>query len=102
MDNATIKDVLLDKKLDRYSSNDNDFIASQEITVTITLSEYRMLVSNDATRQAAIDDANKDKYQREQQIKALSEENAKLKAELYELQKKNEKREESGQKVSDQ
>ena len=102
MDNATIKDVLLDKKLDRCFSNDNDFIASQEITVTITLSEYRLLVSNNATRQSAIDCANKDKYQREYEIKALREENAKLKAELYELRKKNENREESGQKVSDQ
>lgn len=51
MDNTVIKDVLLDKKLDRYGFDNNDFLAAGELTVTVTLSEYRKLVKDVATAQ---------------------------------------------------
>ena len=87
MDNTTNIDVVLKKKIDEYGTNFKDFVASHEITVTITIAEYRDLVSKCATRQKDIDDANRDKYTRESENKALKEENARLKAELYELKK---------------
>lgn len=87
MDNMSVKDVVLEKKLDNYGSNNDNFVASQELTVTITLSEYRKLVSSDATRVEAIDKANKDKYERERKIEALEKQVAELKAENYELKK---------------
>ena len=41
MENTVIKDVVLDKKFDGYGTNYNNFVAQSEITVTITLNEYR-------------------------------------------------------------
>lgn len=91
MDNNTvIKDVLLDKKLDRYGFDNNDFLASGELTVTITLSEYRKLVKDVATAQARIDKAEADRYDRNRENERLTEENSRLKAELYEMQKASE------------
>ena len=90
MDNTVIKDVLLDKKLDRYGFDNNDFLAAGELTVTITLSEYRKLVKDVATAQARIDKAEADRYERNSENARLTEENNKLKAELYEMQKASE------------
>lgn len=90
MDNTVIKDVLLDKKLDRYGFENNDFLASGELTVTITLSEYRKLVKDCATAQARIDKAESDRYDRNRENERLTEENSRLKAELYEMQKASE------------
>lgn len=90
MDNTVIKDVLLDKKLDRYGFENNDFLASGELTVTITLSEYRKLVKDCATAQARIDKAEADRYDRNRENERLTEENSRLKAELYEMQKASE------------
>lgn len=90
MDNTVIKDVLLDKKLDKYGFENNDFLASGELTVTITLSEYRKLVKDVATAQARIDKAEADRYDRNRENERLTEENNRLKAELYEMQKASE------------
>lgn len=87
MDNMSVKDVVLEKKLDNYGNKDDNFVASQELTVTITLSEYRKLVSSDATRSEAIKKAEDDKYERESEIKSLKAQVAELKAENYELKK---------------
>lgn len=85
--NTTVKDVILDRKLGSYGTDDNDFLASGELTVTITLEEYRKLVEKCATREYCIHEAEKDKYVRESENEELRKENAELKAELYELQK---------------
>ena len=90
MDNTVIKDVLLDKKLDRYGFDNNDFLAAGELTVTITLGEYRKLVKDVATAQARIDKAEADRYDRNRENERLTEENSRLKAELYEMTKANE------------
>lgn len=39
---------ILDKKLDGYYSKNNDLLAANELTVTITLAEYRQLLATDA------------------------------------------------------
>lgn len=87
MDSMSIKDVVLEKKLNTYSSNEDNFKVSQELTVEITLNEYRGLVRSDATRKEAIDKANSDKYERENKIKELTAQVESLKAENYELKK---------------
>ena len=87
------ENTVLVKKLERassYSTPDGiyDLTCDQELRVTITLAEYRALVSSVATRDADVKKAETDKYSREQENKRLAEENAKLKAELYEMNKK--------------
>ena len=86
--NEKVVNALVSKKIDTFRDNQNDFVIPSEITVTITLAEYRMLVTHDATRQLAIDAAEKDKYTREKEIKAVKEENARLKGENYDLKTK--------------
>lgn len=88
MENATTTNVVLNKKLDNYGWKAEDFVAPQELTVTITLGEYRDLVAKVTTREKAISDANADKYQRESENKALRQEVSDLKAKLYELMEK--------------
>lgn len=88
--NRTEVDVVLDRKLKGDTYGDrlaHNFIASQELTVTITLSEYRELVSERATKKKDIDEANQDRYKRQTEIEAQTKENEKLKAENYELKK---------------
>ena len=84
-DNSRMMNDILQKKLGNYNLKEDNFVATGEITVTITLNEYRTLVANDAIRKQAIDKANEDKYARETEIKALKEENARLKGENYDL-----------------
>ena len=84
-ENSRMASKLLEKKTDSYSTDYRNFVAPHEIMVTITLDEYRMLVSNNATRQKDIDAANNDKYLREAKMKELSEANDKLKGENYDL-----------------
>lgn len=93
MENTVVNNVVLDKKLNGYGvdSKLQNFVAPHEITVTITLSEYRELVSKAATRDADIDKANADKWTRDDENKKLKAEVADLKAKLYELQNKEEK-----------
>lgn len=71
--NVISTDVILDRKLDRYGTNDNDFVADKELTVTITLNEYRDLVGKVATSNSRIDEANKNKYERDSENKTLKE-----------------------------
>lgn len=86
--NKVEADLVLDRKMDagRYGGGDlNNYVASQELTVTITLSEYRELVSGIATKDKDISIANDDKYKREQEIREVKAANDTLKAENYDL-----------------
>ena len=48
-------DYLLNSKVKDYSTNNlNNYLAKQELTVTITLNEYRELVSSKAEKEAKI------------------------------------------------
>ena len=81
MENTSAVNVVLEKKIDSWYSGDmNNFVAPQEITVTITLKEYRELVEKNAVCQDAIDKANRDKYERDNENRALRDEVSKLKA----------------------
>lgn len=86
MENISVKDVILEKKLDNYSYSKDNLQANGELMVTITLNEYRALIKEVATKQSDIEKANKDKYTRESENEKLKEEVNRLKAECYELQ----------------
>ena len=76
----------MDKKLESYGWNANAYVAENELTITITLAEYRELVKSVATKQYDIDKANEDKYKRDSENKMLREEVEALRSRLYELQ----------------
>lgn len=80
---AEIIETLLSSKLDRggYSrewDNTDNFVEEKELTVTITLAEYRELVSDRAKSRYKLDEANNDKYTRDTQNKQLKERNKEL------------------------
>lgn len=81
-------ETLTNKKLDSYSSKLNDFKAERELTVEITLNEYRSLIASDVTKETEINKANKDKYTRESENKQLKEKNKELEAKLFEYRKR--------------
>ena len=66
-------------------------MAPSEITVTITLGEYRSLITKAATADEAIRKAEADKFSRDADNKRLKEMVEALRAELYDLQKRAEK-----------
>ena len=90
---AYVENPVLTKKMEKATDYGNssglfNLTCDQELRVTITLAEYRDLVTKTATRDADIKKAEVDKYTRETENRKLTEENAALKAELYELNKK--------------
>lgn len=61
---------VLDKKLRDYGNHDN-FVAPRELTVTITLNEYRNLVMAKAVNAKTIDDLRNKNYELEQKVQTL-------------------------------
>ena len=86
MENAI--ETLTSKKLDRWGSDLNDFKTESELTVEITLNEYRELIKSKATKEADIENANKDKYTRESENQKLKEQNKELERKLFEYMKR--------------
>lgn len=79
---------IAEEKMSSYSdAKTNNFVVENELTVTITLNEYRKLVESNATKKNDIDKANNDKYNREQTIQQVEAENRKLKEEMHDLRK---------------
>ncbi len=83
-----IVQTLMSKKLDSWGSNLNDFKAEKELTVEITLNEYRELIKSKATKETDIEKANKDKYTREEENKKLKKQNKELESKLFEYIRK--------------
>ena len=85
-DSVVAMSPILDKKIESYRWNAKDYVAEKELTITITLAEYRELVQSVATKQYDIEKANEDKYKRDSENKMLKEEVESLRARIYELQ----------------
>lgn len=92
MDNITIShfenDAVQEKKLEHYSFESKNFLAGQELTVTITLGEYRELVASKATADQASRTSSEKIAKLEQELKKAQEQAERLKAENYDLQNK--------------
>ena len=82
---AEIEKTLLEEKLDKYGCDMHDYKAETELTVTITLSEYRQLVISVATAEGRIRVAEEGKWERNRRIEELKKENADLHRRIYEL-----------------
>lgn len=74
---------ILNKKIDSYDYEKDDFKAPGEITVEITLNEYRHLVKEYATKRYDIERTEKDKYTREDENKKLKERVKDLENKIY-------------------
>jgi len=61
---------VLEKKLNGYGESDN-FVAPRELTVTITLNEYRSLVMGKGVSNKTIDELRRQTYKLEQTIRDL-------------------------------
>lgn len=81
-------ETLTTKKIDSWGSNLNDFKGEKELTVEITLNEYRELIKSKALKENDIKEANKDKYKREEEIEQLKSNTRKLEEKLLEYRKK--------------
>ena len=68
--NASVDSLILDKKLQNYGKN-QDFVAPRELTVTITLAEYRSLVESDAKSRASIEEERSAKWKLQSQVNEL-------------------------------
>lgn len=76
---------VLSKKMAKWGSPEDNFVATGEITVTITLSEYRSLVKEKATKDAEIQELRNSKYSADEQTKAAKAEIAELKEQIVKL-----------------
>ena len=81
-------DAIQEKKLESYGWEKHDFLAGQELTVTITLGEYRELVSSKATADQTVQASREKVVKLEQDLKKAQEQAERLKAENYDLQNK--------------
>lgn len=61
------------KEMLGYCDNKHNYAAEDEIMVTITLSEYRELVENNATRKEAVDKVSQKVAEKDAEIKRLKE-----------------------------
>ncbi len=67
------ENMVLNKKLESYKSDLHDYVAPQELTVTITLSEYRNLLKENAVSKNKIDKLDDEKWKLKGQIDKLKQ-----------------------------
>lgn len=74
------------KEFGSYGNKDDNFVANQEITVSITLNEYRSLVEKSAQSTQKIEEARSSMYKIQTERDELKKAVCSLKEELYNLQ----------------
>lgn len=79
-----LQSILIEQKKDSWGEKTlkHNFTLPNELTVTITLGEYRMLVSHEANRQEIIDKERKERMEYYFENEKLKKENASLKEKL--------------------
>lgn len=73
----SIKKVV-ELKTDGYGLEEKNFAIAQELTVSITLSEYRKLVQEVATKAQDVSEARSARWEAEAEVKVLKEEISEL------------------------
>ena len=82
-----VVDELLDKKIRDYGSNEINFTIPHELTVTITLKEYRTLVESKALKEDEISKIRSEKYKLQEKINQLETENDLLTRKIMRMDK---------------
>lgn len=73
-----MNEKIFDKKADGWRFEANDFVAENELMVTITLAEYRSLIENNAKADQKYNDLLKRKNEVDEQLERTKRENEKL------------------------
>ncbi|HDC6153606.1 TPA: hypothetical protein O8454_002746 [Staphylococcus aureus] len=74
------------KDFSGYRNEEDNFVANQELTVTITLNEYRKLIEIKGVKDKEEDTYRGKYFAEERKNEKLEKENIKLKNKIYELQ----------------
>ena len=74
------------KEFNSYNNSENNFVANQELTITITLNEYRKLIQEVARKEADIEEAKREKWKAQNVKSDLEKEIETLKDKIYQLQ----------------
>lgn len=75
---TNMNEKIFDKKADGWRFEANDFVAENELMVTITLAEYRSLIENNAKADQKYNDLLKRKNEVDEQLERTKRENEKL------------------------
>jgi hypothetical protein len=70
-----VVDKLIGRKLDTYYSQSEDFVILHELTVTITLHEYRDLIKSKASKDTEIQTLNIEKAKLREELETYKTEN---------------------------
>jgi cell division protein FtsB len=68
-------DALIEKKIDNFCSESKDFVIPHELTVTITLKEYRDLVASKASHNNEVSEITLEKRKLEKELETYKTEN---------------------------
>jgi cell division protein FtsB len=68
-------DALIEKKIDNFCSESKDFVIPHELTVTITLKEYRDLVASKASYNNEVSEITLEKRKLEKELETYKTEN---------------------------
>lgn len=74
------------KEFSSYDNTENNFVANQELTVTITLNEYRQLIEVKSKKDKEIEYYRNRYWEKKSEAEKLKEENSKLKNTIFNLQ----------------
>lgn len=85
MESISEETQVLAKKMSKWDSPEDNFVATGEITVTITLSEYRNLIKEKATKGMEIQESRNSEYAANEQLKAAKAEITELKEQIVRL-----------------
>lgn len=76
---------VLSGKIGGYNPEYNNFVCPGELTVQITLNEYRKLIEENATAQHRIDKADMERIEKRREVDQLKKENAELKEKIIQI-----------------
>lgn len=74
------------KDFNSYNNSEDNFVANQELTITITLNEYRKLIQEVAKKEADIEGAKREKWKAQSDKSDLEKEIEALRNKVYQLQ----------------